>query len=311
MATRAYNISYLEDARKSLACMLDYAINFMDEDLNLFFSEFITSGYANFFSSGDPKVLSGLSGVELYHKIKENFGIFKENKEYISIDRSEEFWLGYYLAFTQWYINRSFIDITFSISPSVMLNLYNPYHEMDERKFASFIESNVLKSNKNLTIIRKRKGFLQTELSKLSGVELRNIQAFEQSKNNISKAGFDTLNSLSNKLNCSIYDLVISYDLKQKLLDIYYSNKKYDNKYVYKFIDEFPYYLTSYNDGNYFIDLNILISYINKYIENKVSDNDLINNNIVNIIEGSFSKLNLENLIKLILNCTEYNSNII
>ena len=69
MMTHAYSELYLNDAKECLADMLDYAVNDCGFELDWFASLFVTTGYAQKFESGNPAVLSGMSGVELAREI--------------------------------------------------------------------------------------------------------------------------------------------------------------------------------------------------------------------------------------------------
>lgn len=336
MATHAYNELYLKNAQTILATMFDYAVNYMHDNIDQFSAQFVASGIADQFGTGNPSVITGKSGVELYHDVKSVFCIQTYPVQYFSMKRTPEFWLGYYLAFAQWSTNRTFRDILFSILPSEMLSLYNPYHEMSPQSFADLVEQRVVNSNNNLKMIRMRNGYGQTELANISGVELRNIQSFEQCKNNITKAQFDTINSLSARLNCTPNDLTQSYDLKQVLLD---NNIKYfgslekikhdkdvrtkqinDNlnnsqnkinsqfdrrqqRLVENYINQFPYNSTAYCDNNYYINNNAFNLNLQNYWDSVQQGLDIAKETTsckpVKIVADSFGILNVKNLIEL------------
>lgn len=56
--------------------------------------------------------------------------------------------------------------------------------------------------------IREKKNMSQSQLAKLSGVNFRTIQDYEQDKRSINKARVQTLYALSWALGCKIEDLV-------------------------------------------------------------------------------------------------------
>lgn len=60
----------------------------------------------------------------------------------------------------------------------------------------------------NLAFIRNDKRMTQTELSELSGVNVRMIQHYEQGVKDINKAQGNTLLKLAQALNCTIEDLL-------------------------------------------------------------------------------------------------------
>ena len=61
---------------------------------------------------------------------------------------------------------------------------------------------------KNLRRIRRAAGYSQLELSRLSGVNIRNIQLYEQGVQDINRASASTLAALARPLSCSIEDLM-------------------------------------------------------------------------------------------------------
>ena len=63
--THAYRKTYLYNATRNFGNMMDYAINDCDIDGCLFLQMFITSGLAHQFEHGNPKVIAGMSGVDL------------------------------------------------------------------------------------------------------------------------------------------------------------------------------------------------------------------------------------------------------
>ena len=65
-----------------------------------------------------------------------------------------------------------------------------------------------VKVEKNLRRIRLAAGYSQSELSRLSGVNIRNIQLYEQGVQDINRASALTLASLARPLACTIEDLM-------------------------------------------------------------------------------------------------------
>lgn len=73
------------------------------------------------------------------------------------------------------------------------------------------IITKLLYKKQPLKTIRQKRNLSQSELSKISGVNRRTIQAYEQGKLDISKAQYDTLYSLSSSLGCEVNDIVFDY----------------------------------------------------------------------------------------------------
>jgi transcriptional regulator with XRE-family HTH domain len=60
----------------------------------------------------------------------------------------------------------------------------------------------------NLKFSRELKGLSQSQLAKLSGVSLRNIQAYEQGTRDINEAQCIKVVQLAEALDCDIYDIL-------------------------------------------------------------------------------------------------------
>ncbi len=120
---------------------------------------------------------------------------------------SPEYWLGYVLAYTQWYTAKTYKEILSYYPCSKLILNYFPYHEMDIMDTVRLIQSHM--SNESpLKIIRTKRRLSQSELSKTSGVSLRSIKAYEQRKLELSKASGETLYKLAKVLFCSMKDLI-------------------------------------------------------------------------------------------------------
>lgn len=60
----------------------------------------------------------------------------------------------------------------------------------------------------SLKFMRKMKDMTQETLAELSGVPLRNIQAYEQGYKDINKAQVVTVLQLAEALDCDVYDII-------------------------------------------------------------------------------------------------------
>ena len=207
----AYDKVYLENARRNLARMLDFAVYDLEYDIAVFFDMFIKSGIASRFENGDFNILAGKSGVELAYEVTDRCGQNKRDiKPRYTADRSEEYWLGWALAYYQWETGLSFANIIKYIPIKDILALYTPYHEMDIRHFVSRMNKMYLtaKPDTNLQMFRKKAGLSQKQLAEFSGVPLRTIQQYEQRQKNINKAQGEYLIMLSKVLCCKSEDLI-------------------------------------------------------------------------------------------------------
>ena len=210
MAIHAYPETYLNDAMNNLGDMLDYAVNDCGYDASDFFDRFIISGVANAFEKGSPKYVAGLSGPELASEV-----IYRTQGERLNqvpsdgIDKSPEYWVGWILAYYQWYHTEGFSDLKRDgLDISKVLSLYNPLHEADPSKFVSIADDILRKerarSGSNLQRLRKQTGMTQKELAENAGVSLRMVQLYEQRRQDIRKAEAASLLRLAAVLRCEV-----------------------------------------------------------------------------------------------------------
>lgn len=211
MTIHAYSELYLNDAMINLGCAFDYAINDCEINPETFSFYFSTSPITEQFEKGNPAYIAGMSGIELAMRVIHQAEHQRELPEQVFKGyRTKEYWAGWALAQYQWFSARSFKTIFDHISLKEILSLYPIYHEMDITRFIEFMEErcNKLPIETKLHIRRKAFGFSQSELSKLSHVDLRSIQLYEQRVNDIDKAQAKTLFRLSRALKCNIEDLL-------------------------------------------------------------------------------------------------------
>ena len=208
----AYDKIYLDDAMSNLAVMLDYG-SATYGDPETFFNRFLVSDISKQFAMGNPRYLSGMSGIELAERVVEETGCVPLYAEYKTFGRSATYWAGWALAYLQWYTGYAFEKIRdWGVDIGYILSLYPTYHEADITKF---IETATLRmdefkdrSRNSLKRQRKSAGLTQQELACRSGVKLRMIQAYEQNYQDISKAEVGSVIKLAKALSCSVEDLL-------------------------------------------------------------------------------------------------------
>jgi len=212
----AYAETYLDDAMNNLGDMFDYAVYDCGYELGDIFSFFLTSGVADAFGRGNPKYIAGLSGPELANEVLYKTKGFRPDVEVSeNIDKSAEYWVGWILAYYQWYTGRSFADLyNKGLTMEYLLQLYPTLHEADITKFVDIadrlVKRNTADDATNLQIIRKAAGMTQKSLADDSGVSLRMIQLYEQKNKDINKAQAITLSKLARVLGCVVEDLLVS-----------------------------------------------------------------------------------------------------
>ncbi|MBO4688217.1 MAG: helix-turn-helix domain-containing protein [Clostridiales bacterium] len=207
----AYDKLYLEKARTALARMLDFAVYDLHMELTEFFNLFIHFGVADLFGCGDPDTLVGKSGIELAYEVLDRSGLsYHRVTPNFTLDRSEEYWTGWALAYYQWETALSFAEIIEYVPIEKIRALYSPYHEMDISQFVDHMNERIrgAKYLTNLKLLRTRAGLSQSQLASSSGVPLRTIQQYEQRQKNINKAQAEYLFMLSRSLSCEPEDLL-------------------------------------------------------------------------------------------------------
>jgi DNA-binding XRE family transcriptional regulator len=111
------------------------------------------------------------------------------------------------LAYSQWYLDRTFQEILNVIPFGTIVSLYHPYHEATEMKTALRIQS-LFPDSSPLKYFRKLRSLTQKQLAEISGVNLRNICAYEQDNAKLHNAGGDTLLALAKALDCTMEELL-------------------------------------------------------------------------------------------------------
>lgn len=208
---RAYQEIYLSNAQAALGDAFDYAVNICNINGADFVKLFTVSTVSKHMEKGEPTYLSGKSGIEIVlDVILETTGKQLDAIHMERMERSREYWIGWTVAYYQWYSDRKYSEIFQVLSFENMQNLYPSLHEADISKFVE-IADRLMKEHfvdTNLKRIRTTYGCTQAELSRRSGVGLRSIQMYEQRNKDINRASVESIYRLSKVLGCSIEDLI-------------------------------------------------------------------------------------------------------
>ncbi|MBR5081400.1 MAG: hypothetical protein IKX35_03030 [Bacteroidales bacterium] len=133
---RAYKKTYLKDAMRNLAVMLDCGVNKYGYPLDVFYDLFLSSDVSRQFAQGNPRYLVGLSGAELADMVVMSSGNTISERNDGSFNVGPEYWAGWVLAFYQWYSDRSFsYMLNKGLGINEIVNMYHPMHEADLMKF--------------------------------------------------------------------------------------------------------------------------------------------------------------------------------
>jgi len=210
----AYKEFYLHNADNTFGNMMNYAVNDCGLDGDTFLHMFVTSGLAEQFGRGNPRVVAGMSGLELaYRAIQSGTGELPSSAPTDTIDyRTPEYWAGWALARYQWHSGRTFPAILRAFPFSEITSRYNPLHEADISKFYSVADSVIAAANPhtNLKRLRETTGLSQAQLAKEAAVSLRSIQMYEQRNKDVNKAQAITLAKIARALGCEVEDLLES-----------------------------------------------------------------------------------------------------
>ena len=209
--THAYQEIYLSNAQSMLGDAFDYAINVCHIPGSSFVKLFIASTISKRLENGEPSYLSGKSGIEVAMEIlAETTGKTPDAAPQEHFGRSREYWIGWAVAYYQWFSGRSYSEIFKVVTFEELQKLYDPLHEADITKFADILDAQMREffADTSLKRIRTAYGCTQAELAKRSGVSLRSIQMYEQRNKDINKASAETLLLLSRVLGCTMEDLM-------------------------------------------------------------------------------------------------------
>lgn len=209
MAIKSYDVKYLDSVANNLGTMLQYAVDSGFEPV-LFWNMFVSSLVAKEIEKGNPKFLVGYSAIDLFNQvINESQTVNEPICPQPFFERTEFFWAGWALAQYQNYKAISFYNLNQLFPIKNVLKLYDTLHEADITKLFIVIDEYIKnqKPQTNLKKIRTAAGLSQNQLAKMAEVSVRNIQMYEQRKNDINKAQADILFRLSKTLGCNIEDL--------------------------------------------------------------------------------------------------------
>lgn len=209
--THAYREIYVSKAQSVLGDAFDYAVNTSKIPGDDFVKIFVASSISRRMENGESSLLLGKSGIEIAMEVFfETTGKQLLTEPHERMERSVEYWIGWIVAYYQWYSARRYSDIFKVLTFDDLKKMYYTLHEADISKFVDIAEERIKEYFKdtNLKRIRTVYGCTQAELAKQSGVSLRSIQMYEQRRKDINKASVETLYSIAKVLGCMIEDLI-------------------------------------------------------------------------------------------------------
>ena len=137
----AYDEIYLFDAMRNLGEMTEYAYYACNVYIDYAFRCFVISGFADRFGRGDPRLVSGISGTELYISSMEKCGVSRQwPQALIRYETDEYYWIGYIMAMFQWRTGLSFRLIFNEITAKDLLKMYPALHTASDDRAVDSIE---------------------------------------------------------------------------------------------------------------------------------------------------------------------------
>ena len=209
--THAYQETYLNKAQSVLGDAFHYAINTCGISGSDFVKLFVASSVSKRMENGEPAYVAGKSGIEIViDVIAETMGKEIKEEPQVQMGRSREYWIGWAVAYYQWFSARKYSDIFKVVNFEDLQNMYYTLHEADVSKFVDIMDKRMQEffPETNLKRIRTGYGCTQAALAKLSGVSLRSIQMYEQRNKDINKASVETIHRIAKVLGCTIEDLM-------------------------------------------------------------------------------------------------------
>lgn len=207
----AYRETYLSKAQSVLGDAFHYAVNTCGISGSDFIKLFVASSVSKRMENGEPAYLAGKSGIEIVVEvIAETMGKEIDEEPQVQMGRSREYWIGWAVAYYQWFSSRKYGDIFKAVTFEDLQNMYYTLHEADISKFVDIMDKRMQEffPETNLKRIRTGYGCTQAALAKLSGVSLRSIQMYEQRNKDINKASVETIHRIAKVLGCTIEDLI-------------------------------------------------------------------------------------------------------
>ncbi|MBQ7583329.1 MAG: DUF3990 domain-containing protein [Lachnospiraceae bacterium] len=213
-ADASYPAVYLKDAMQTMGELLSYLPQASDTiQADRLLKMFTASGYASRFEKGDPFIISGMSGTELFYRIAEACGEYRYYRSFPDVlsDTGEAFRCGMFLAYYQWKSGLSFQAITNAMSYARLSALYPELSGLSPSEACVIIDSRLRGRRSAQTCLqaqRKRLDLSQRELAASSGVNLRTLQQYEVGDKDINRAAAKKVTALSRTLFCRSEDIL-------------------------------------------------------------------------------------------------------
>ena len=207
----AYNEIYLGKAQVAMGDMLHFAVYDMGWNIEKFYDAFLSTGVANGMYLGEPRLVVGKSGAEVFGEVFYRLtGAECELQPAGCHEKSPEYFAGWAMAYYSWYRNKPYGEIQRVLPITEAVSMYVPYHEMDIMQFVDAVDAKekALFAQSQLKRIRMYVGLTQKQLSEKSGVSQRMIEQYEQGRKDLSRASAASVISLADALGCEAREIL-------------------------------------------------------------------------------------------------------
>ncbi|MCD8295736.1 MAG: helix-turn-helix domain-containing protein [Clostridia bacterium] len=198
----SYDRRYLDIIQEKLTNLFRLATYSEHMSLDEFMEKFISSGMAQKFETANPIYVLGKSENELLEIIlgrEPDLGSLEINV-YAS-------WLGYVLAYAQWYLRKTYKEIT-DLFPCSQMGEYALYSEGEAIPKIMKVIKERISYKPPLQEYREKAGYTQAQLAEISCVPVEKIISYETDEEDISCAEAGTLYNLAKALGCSMEDII-------------------------------------------------------------------------------------------------------
>lgn len=209
----AYCELYLEDAMTCLGSFFEFSVCDYGAEGSEVAELFAMSKLAPSFECGEPWLVAGKSGVEMFYLLCEVTG-YAESPWVRPTFRdvpTPEYWAGWCYAYAQWRTRLSFLELFEHLPFDDAVEAYHPLHEADEERFVRLVRQRIAErpaGPTKLATLRRSLALTQQELAARSGVSLHSVQMYEQRRKSINRAQATNLQALARALDCRMEDLM-------------------------------------------------------------------------------------------------------
>jgi len=195
---------------KLFAEAIDYAVNACHYNIDIII-RLLCLHYGHKFDTRDEEFVNNYDGEKLIRELVDSFFWKYPYPDYKINPESKEYKLGIYLGELAAFSKIPFRDLLLRIRPTDTLTFLKEHnYEINPDEFEKWVTKIYKKDDyvTRLKLIRDHNKLSQAQLAEKSGVNIRNIQMYEQRLNNINAASGVILQKLAHTLKVRVDDLL-------------------------------------------------------------------------------------------------------